>query len=128
MATFIKATFIKAQAASLAATGFDFLTTIVLVNVFGWWYLAASVTGTIAGGLLNFMMGRLWAFNAADGRIEWQFIKYVLVWTGNLLLNAAGVFIITQYIGLSYVISKIITSVVVGIGYNYVLQKKFVFR
>lgn len=122
------ATFIKAQAASLAATCFDFLTTIVLVNVFGWWYLAGSVTGTIAGGLLNFMIGRLWAFNAGEGKIEWQFIKYVLVWTGNLLLNAAGVFMITQYIGLSYVISKVITAVVVGIGYNYVLQKKFVFR
>jgi putative flippase GtrA len=128
MATFIKATFIKAQAASLAATGFDFLTTIVLVNVFGWWYLAGSITGTIAGGLLNFMMGRLWAFNAGEGKMEWQFIKYVLVWTGNLLLNAAGVFIITQYVGLIPVISKVITSVVVGIGYNYVLQKKFVFR
>ncbi|GAA0538772.1 GtrA family protein [Chitinophaga japonensis] len=122
------ATFIKAQAASLAATCFDFLTTIVLVNVFGWWYLAGSITGTIAGGVLNFMMGRLWAFNAGDRRIEWQFIKYVLVWVGNLLLNAAGVFMITQYIGLSYVISKILTAVVVGIGYNYVLQKKFVFR
>lgn len=122
------ATFIKAQAASLAATGFDFLTTIVLVKVFGWWYLAGSVTGTIAGGLLNFMAGRLWAFNASEGKIEWQFIKYVLVWTGNLLLNAAGVFIITRYIGFNYVVSKVITSVVVGIGYNYVLQKKFVFR
>lgn len=122
------ATFIKAQAASLAATGFDFLTTIVLVNVFGWWYLAGSITGTIAGGVLNFMMGRLWAFNAAERRIEWQFIKYVLVWTGNLLLNAAGVFMITQYVVHSYVISKVLTSVIVGIGYNYVLQKKFVFR
>lgn len=122
------ATFIKAQAASLAATCFDFLTTIVLVNAFSWWYLAGSVTATIAGGLLNFMIGRLWAFNAGEGKIEWQFIKYVLVWTGNLLLNAAGVFMITQYIGLSYVISKVITAVVVGIGYNYVLQKKFVFR
>lgn len=122
------ATFIKAQAASLAATCFDFLTTIVLVNVFGWWYLAGSITGTIAGGLLNFMIGRLWAFNATERKIEWQFIKYVLVWTGNLLLNAAGVFMITQYIGLSYVISKVLTAVVVGIGYNYVLQKKFVFR
>jgi putative flippase GtrA len=122
------ATFIKAQAASLAATCFDFLTTIVLVNVFGWWYLAGSITGTIAGGVLNFMIGRLWAFSAGEGRIEWQFIKYVLVWTGNLLLNAAGVFMITHYVGLSYVISKILTAIVVGIGYNYVLQKKFVFR
>ncbi|HEU4552663.1 MAG TPA: GtrA family protein [Chitinophaga sp.] len=121
-------TFIKAQASSLVATCFDFLTTIVLVNVFGWWYLAGSVTGTIAGGVLNFMLGRLWTFNAADARIEWQFIKYALVWAGSLLLNAAGVFVITHYIGASYIISKIITSVAVGIGYNYVLQKKFVFR
>ncbi len=112
----------------MAATCFDFLTTIVLVNVFGWWYLAGSITGTIAGGVLNFMIGRLWAFNAAEGKIEWQFIKYVLVWTGNLLLNAAGVYLITHYTGTSYVISKILTAIVVGIGYNYVLQKKFVFR
>jgi putative flippase GtrA len=122
------ATFLKAQASSLAATAFDYLTTIVLVDVFGWWYLAGSITGTIAGGVLNFMLGRLWTFNATDGKVEWQFIKYALVWSGNLLLNAAGVFIITHYMGLDYRVSKVITGLIVGIGYNYVLQKKFVFR
>ena len=42
-------TFIKAQAASLAATIVDFAVTIILVEVFHCWYLAASVIGTISG-------------------------------------------------------------------------------
>ena len=138
------ATFIKAQAASLAATCFDFLTTFVLVSFFTWcgwegsWSgVAASATGNIAGGVLNFMIGRLWVFNAAQGKIEGQFIKYALVWTGSLLLNAGGVFMITHYIGANYanvpnatavMIAKTVTAIVVGVGYNYVLQKKFVFK
>jgi len=121
-------TFIKAQAASLTATASDFLMTILLVEVFGCWYVAASATGTLTGGICNFIICRRWVFNAENGPVRWQAMKYVLVWIGNLGLNAGGVFLVTHYVGWSYLISKIFISLAVGAGYNYVLQKKFVFK
>ena len=122
------ATFIKAQAASLTATGVDFAMTIVLKEVLGLGYLLSSILGTVSGGVVNFMMNRHWVFKAHDRRIHFQVIKYVLVWIGNLVLVSGGVFVLTRYGGFNYIVSKVATSVMVGVFYNYVLQKKFVFK
>lgn len=122
------ATFLKAQAASFTATVLDFSITVLLKEVFHCWYLLASVLGTITGGVVNFSMNRSWVFQAHNKKIHFQAMKYVLVWMGNLVLVSAGVFVLTNYGGISYLISKIVVSVLVGVFYNYVLQKKFVFR
>jgi putative flippase GtrA len=120
-------TFIKAQASSIIATFFDLLTTIVCKEFFYFWYVIASLLGTIVGGTTNFALGRNWVFNRKEKKIPMQVVKYLIIWNGNLLLSTLGVFIVTHYLGLSYIISKIIVSVIVGISYNYLLQKKFVF-
>ncbi|MFN3666625.1 MAG: GtrA family protein [Sediminibacterium sp.] len=121
-------TFVKAQAASLAATIVDFTVFILLTTVFNCWYLAASITGTISGGIANFLLGRVWVFEAREGRVPMQAFKYLLVWAGNLLLVTGGVFVVKEYIGLAPLTSKIIVSLIVGFTYNYMLQKKFVFK
>jgi len=120
-------TFIKAQASSIISTCFDILTTIVFKEFFQFWYLLASIAGTFAGGATNFALGRHWVFDGKGKKMHRQIIKYIITWSGNLMLTTLGVFIVTHYIGLSYIISKVIVSVVVGVGYNYMLQKKFVF-
>lgn len=122
--------FIKAQAASLTASAVDFLITTVLVKSVGVYYMAATVLGTISGGIVNFIIGRHWVFEGRNKAVKAQSIRYLFVWCGNLLLNAAGVFLFTQYVfGVKYIIlSKIIVSVLVGFFYNYFLQKRFVFK
>ena len=119
--------FIKAQASSAIATFFDLLTTVVCKEFFYFWYVIASLIGTITGGTTNFALNRVWVFNRREKKIPEQLIKYFIIWNGNFLLSTLGVFIVTHYVGLSYFISKIIVSVTVGISYNYLLQKKFVF-
>jgi putative flippase GtrA len=121
-------TFVKAQAASLTATLVDFAVFLILTEVFHCWYLAASITGTISGGIANFLLGRIWVFNARSGKVPVQAFRYLLVWAGNLLLVSAGVFVVKEYVGLSPLLSKIIVSLIVGFTYNYLLQKKFVFK
>ncbi|MBC3542390.1 GtrA family protein [Rufibacter sediminis] len=121
-------TFLKAQAASVGATIVDFLVTVLAVEVFGSWYVMAAVLGTASGGVAHFSLSREWVFQAEDSSVVSQAIKYFIIWSGSLFLNAAGVFLITHHTGISYIISKVITSLVVGMGYNYQMQKKFVFR
>ncbi len=122
------ATFIKAQAASLTATVVDFAVTVILKEWVHCWYLLASILGTLSGGMVNFAMNRRWVFDARDKKIHFQAIKYLLVWIGNLVLVSSGVFILTNYGGISYLVSKITVSVMVGICYNYTLQIRFVFK
>lgn len=121
-------TFLKAQTASITATAVDFLTTIILVKFFGWWYVVGSAVGTIAGGITHFSMGRHWVFEAADGKIRSQALKYFLVWAVYLLISTGLVFLITNYGGINYIISKVFVAVLMSVSYNYFLHKKFVFK
>lgn len=120
-------TFIKVQAASIMGSLADFFITIILVEFFHSWYILANFIGNICGGSLQFILCRNWAFRAGQGKIPFQAFKFALVFIGNLLLSAAGVFLITHNLGINYIISKTITSVLLGVSYNYILQKKFVF-
>lgn len=122
------ATFLKAQVSSVIATVADFLITAVLKEYVHVWYVAATCMGGICGGLINFSLSRKWVFDAQHKTISKQFYKYTAVWTGNLLLNTWGVYCITHFFQVQYIISKLLVSMVVGYGYNYTLQKKFVFK
>ena len=121
-------TFIKAQASSLIATFLDFSTAIVLVNFFGLEPFSSSIAGTFLGGVANFTINRYWVFDAADDKIGGQALKYFVVWIGNLVLNAGGMYLLLEKTNLNYVLSKAIVAIIVGFGYNYMFQKKLVFR
>lgn len=121
-------TFLKAQASSLISTTVDFLVTFVLKILLGSWFFYASVTGNICGGIVNFFLGRNWVFSSKEKGMGGQVLKYLVVWLGNLILNAAGVYLFTEILKFENWISKIMVSLIVGIGYNYVLQKFFVFK
>ncbi len=121
-------TFTKAQIASLLATGVDFLLTILLVQVVGWPSLASSIAGTLCGGITHFLVSRNWVFRAQEQRWSRQLHRYLLVWTGNLLLNGSLFFLLTHYIGINYVLAKIVIAISIAVFYNYTLQKRFVFK
>lgn len=120
--------FLKAQASSLMATAADFICTVVLKEVFGVWYILANIIGVTTGGLVNFFINRDWVFEGREKEIKFQAIRYFIIWTGNLVLNASGVWLLTQFGPFNYIVSKVIVSLIVGWTYNYFLQKNFVFK
>lgn len=121
-------TFAKAQVASLIASIIDYWCTIIAVELVGIWYVWASAIGTVIGGITNFSLGRNWVFKRRERGRQAQMFRYLLVWVGYLLLTTSGVFLLTHYTHLNYVISKAAVSLVMAVSYNYPLQKKFVFR
>lgn len=121
-------TFLKANISSSIASFVDYLITIFLVSFFGIDVVIASISGTICGGILNFLIGRTWVFESRKQKVHQQALRYILVWTGNLILNASGVYVLTKILGVHYILSKLFVSLVVGFCYNYVLQKRFVFK
>lgn len=124
----VKPVFIKAQASSLIASGVDFCVTIISVELLLWKAVTAGAVGTITGGIVNFLLGRQWVFKAKNEAIHIQVFRYILVWLGNLGLNIAGMALLVNVLDANYVFAKIFVSVLVGICYNYVLQKKYVFK
>lgn len=121
-------TFAKAQFASLVASVCDYLFTVICVELLGFWYLAGSSMGTIAGGLTNFSIGRRWVFKKQGTERDIQLIRYFLVWTGYLLLATFGVYLLTHFGKFPYIVSKLSVTLFLAVAYNYPLQKRFVFR
>lgn len=121
-------TFAKAQLASLIASIVDYWCTIIAVELFGIWYVWASAIGTMIGGVTNFSLGRNWVFRSKDKTRQVQLLRYTMVWTGYLVLTTFGVFLLTHYTHINYIVSKAMVSLLMAISYNYPLQKKFVFR
>lgn len=119
--------FLKANVASLIASLCDYLITILLVQLFHADVVWAGVTGTICGGVINFIIGRTWVFKATDGAARKQAGRYLLVWLGNLILNATGLYLLSKRAGVHYILAKVVTSLLVAIGWNYPLQKRYVF-
>jgi len=120
-------TFFKVQTASLTASIIDFSLTIICVQILGIWYISGNVIGTISGAISNFLLSRHWVFRTTARRVKSQIIRYAIVWTGYILLVTSGIYILTHYGGVNYVLSKILTAGLIGIPYNYFLQKKFIF-
>ena len=121
-------TFTKAQLASLLASCVDFLVTWLLVRQLKAPAVPGSVTGTICGGVTHFLISRNWAFSAQEGKWTGQLTRYILVWIGNLILNGSGVWLLYHVAGWNVWPAKIVTSIGVAVFYNYVLQKRYVFK
>ena len=120
--------FLQAQAAAAVGTAADFVVTIACVEGLHAWYLPATVLGNVAGGVVNFYLGRYYVFRAPQQPVPAQGFRYFLVWLGSMLLNAAGVYLFTQGLHVPYLYGKVAVSLAVGVGFNYFLQLYFVFR
>jgi putative flippase GtrA len=119
--------FLKTQVALIAGSVADFAITILLVEEFHCWYVAGNATGNIAGALAQFLLSRNWVFTEHRQRVPVQIVKFIIMWLGNILLAGLGIFLLTHFLNLHYLFSKLLVSVLLGLSYTYLLSKKFVF-
>jgi len=120
--------FSKAQIAALIATAVDFFCLIILVELFSVWYAYATAIAALLGAITHFFLGRHWSFVATSDHWRQQAMRYGWVSLGSLILNTMIVYGITELMGIQYVISKIIASVIIGIAFNYPLHRHYVFK
>jgi putative flippase GtrA len=113
---------------AIIATALDYTLFIFFSEVLQFWYLLASFTGLVMGGITAFVLERNWTFKKKNGNLSAHAIRYLMVWATSIFLNTAGLYLVVEYIGIQYIISKIIVSIVVGIGFNFLMYKYFVFK
>lgn len=119
--------FTRAQVASAVATLADFVITILIKEVFHAWYVAATSAGALFGAITGFLLGRHWVFKSTRRSRHIQAFRYLVVAVGSLLLNSWGVYFLTESTGINYLYCKMIIGIAVGIGFNFVLYRKYVF-
>jgi len=120
--------FFSSQIAAFIGTVVDFITVILLTELFGIWYVVSNVVGAFFGAVVNFWLGRSWVFKSTESKIHHQAFRYALVSFGSIILNTLGVYLLTEYLKLNYIFSKIIIAISIAFTYNFFLQKEFVFK
>ena len=118
----------RTQLALVLGSIVDFACTWLLVHSLGIWYVAANVGGNVTGAVTQYTLSRIWVFKATEQAVPAQLSRFVLMWTGNIGLSALFVFILTNYLGVYYMLSKLIVSIILGLTYNYLVSRRFVFR
>lgn len=118
--------FFKAQISAQFASFVDFLVTILLVKAFAVFYLYATFTGSVVGGIVNCAINYGWVFHAEDCKKTHVAVKYLFVWGGSIILNTWGTFALTEWLtGMTWVNGTI--SIVCGKS-SAALQKRTDFQ
>lgn len=117
-------TFRRSAFSSVMATGSDFIIASALVRL-GVGAGASTFIGCVVGGLVSFSLNRNWAFQSR-GKPSNELIRFVLVWLGSALLNAAGVAWVSGT-GVTFGGSWAVIRIVVYAAWNYPLLRWFVF-
>lgn len=115
------------QASSLCATGVDYCVMIACVSLFGLSPVVGTVVGALCGAVTSFTLGRRWVFDARDGDLRLQALRYALVSLVSLVCNAGGEWLLV-HAGLHYIVARVVASTTVGLAWNFPMHRHFVFR
>jgi len=121
-------TLLKYNMVAIIATTVDYGVFLILSEAIHVWYLLASFIGLIAGGLTAFVLQRNWTFKKKDGKLSKQAIRFFFVWTTSIILNTVGLYLAVEYVEIQSIIAKATVSIIVGIGFNFLMNKYFVFK
>jgi len=124
----IKKEFLKFNIVSIIATSVDFIVFLLLKDLFEIYYIIATVLGAISGGITAFILNRNWVFQQKDKLLNSQILYFIIVWIGSILLNTLGIYLLVEYAKINTTISKIIISILVGILFNFTMNKYYVFK
>ena len=119
---------IRHQGASFIATLADFGSFNLFLYGFGVWYVTSNIVGALIGATLNFILSSYWAFSGSQNSLKSQVIKYTIVSIGSLILNTFFIYLLTDLAQFEPNLSKVIIAITIGISYNFVLMRYYVFK
>lgn len=134
-------TFIRSAGVAQAASWIDLGTAFVLFAFAHFAPWVATAIGAFVGGVINCVLNYRFTFHANSCPWKAVMVKYALVWIGSLLLNSFGTELL--YYGLTnwpwlesigfkpdgyFAAARLTVSGIVSLGWNFLLQKNFVYQ
>ena len=89
--------------------------------------LSNVISGSL-GAVLNFTINRFWSFNDRNTPVSQQLWKFVVVVCGSIGLKTLGIHLLVDIFEWHFLLSKLMVELVVSLGFNFVLQKFWVFK
>ena len=101
----------------------DFVILYILVECFSLNYIVASVISFMCGVILNYFACRLWVFEVRIIEKRWyEFLSYLLISLVGLGINTLCIWILTHFVGLYFMISKL-GAAFVSYFWNFLSRK-----
>jgi putative flippase GtrA len=124
--------FAKAQVSAFVGGTVDYAIMVFFTEVFHVHYTVSIVIGGVIGAFVNFKLNNKWTFHSKDipykNSVRKQLFKFVLVVLNSIFLKSSGTYLITTFLIIDYKISRLIVDLIVSIGFNYTLQRYWVFK
>ena len=118
----------KAQVSAFAGGLVDYLLMLICVEWLHTHYITGIIFGGIIGAIVNYSINRYWSFAGIKQGFQQQIGKFIFVVIGSILLKSGGTSLLTEVFQIDYKVSRLITDAIVSFGFNYVLQRYWVFR
>ena len=122
------AEFAKSQLSAFVGGIVDYVIMILCTEVIGIHYVISIGIGGVIGAFVNYTINRYWTFNATEESKVSQIPKFIVVVIGSISLKAGGTYFLTELLSIDYRISWIIVNALVAFGFNFLLQKFWVFK
>jgi len=106
----------------------DFGTLFILTEYFNIHYLVSAAIAFTLGLIINYFLSIKWVFSsrAMENR-WWEFLLFALIGLIGLGLNEFFIWILTDILLIYYLLSKIITTIIVYF-WNFFIRKAILFK
>lgn len=106
----------------------DFGSLYIFTDIFGVYYLISAAIAFILGLIANYALSINWVFNKHTLDNMWsEFAIFAFIGIIGLFLNEIIIWFFTDYIGLFYLLSKIIAAALI-LFWNFFARKFTLFR
>lgn len=111
-----------------AAFIIDFVSLYVFTDIFGVYYLTSAAIAFILGLIANYILSISWVFNKRTLDNMWsEFTIFAVIGIIGLVLNEVIIWFFTGYVGLFYLLSKIIAAALI-LFWNFFARKFTLFK
>ncbi|MBK8517367.1 MAG: GtrA family protein [Saprospiraceae bacterium] len=124
----LRKAFVRSQIVSLIATSMDFALSLILNHFLLVYYVTATSIGSVFGAATSFFLGRNWAFLNRHGQVRKQALRFAIITIFSIFANTTGVFFFKENFEISFFTSRLIVAALIGVCFNFSMNRYFVFR
>lgn len=107
------------------ATIIDYALLYILTEYFHIYYLISSVISFTSSLIVNYILSVIWVFDVKNKKANQKILLFVILSIIGLIINQIILYTLSDLLNIYYMISKLISTIIVMI-YNFITRKKFI--
>jgi putative flippase GtrA len=105
---------------------FEYSLYFMFLKVLHIWFILSNIIVYALIFWFNFIFNRIWSFRSKVG-LQKQLLKYSLLFFFNLALTSSALYLLTDTMGISPLISKVMVMCLI-VPWNFLIYKKVIYK